>query len=112
MSLRDLFVEAPDSAAIAAELNAADASVCIHLRNPCFLRCGVRAASERLPDTSCVIGVDGLGVEIVETTMHVRRTGPWGVISPSHRRAWLERVAPRASATPPHDATRPTGEGP
>jgi hypothetical protein len=40
--VRELFVPDPPSVEIAARLNAANADVCEHDRNPCYLRCGVR----------------------------------------------------------------------
>ena len=39
---RVCWVDAPASAAIARELNEDRATVCDHLRSPCYLRCGVR----------------------------------------------------------------------
>lgn len=38
----DGWVENPESEAIAAELNKDMATLCVHHRDPCYLRCGVR----------------------------------------------------------------------
>ncbi len=40
-ALEEMFVESPRSEEICVVLNAVDADVCAHDRNPCLLRCGV-----------------------------------------------------------------------
>lgn len=59
------FVHEPPSADICIDLNKADARICKHDRNPCYLRCGVRRQ-----------GLDGV----------------WKVIPYAERVAWLREV--------------------
>lgn len=42
MTAREAWVEDPRSAQIANDLNTARADVCVHGKDPCYLRCGVR----------------------------------------------------------------------
>lgn len=62
-ALARVFVEEPESEAIAEVLNAERVRVCRHLRNPCFSRCGV-----------------------------VRIDGVWVPIPPDRRFEWLGTV--------------------
>jgi hypothetical protein len=63
MTLRERFVDNPDSTTIAEQLDARDAEFCPCGKNPCYSVCGVRRLAAR-----------------------------WSVISSRRRHEWLENV--------------------
>ncbi len=94
MSLREVFAENPDSAAIATRLNAEGAHVCPHNRDPCHLWCGVRLSPPATAihhEERLVSGVTG---EITWRywTTYEDAGGTWRVIPLATREAWLARV--------------------
>jgi hypothetical protein len=91
LSLRDHFVREPDSAAIAARLEAAGATACDHGLNPATLCCGVKCAVERLADD---VRVEHAGTpqETRYWTGRYRKVGLWVVEPLQDRVACLEHI--------------------
>ena len=75
------YIEDPPSAEIAAALQATDATLCEHDRNPCYSRCGVRREATRRSLEWSEAGVRHQRVELVPR-------GPWTVISKAERERW------------------------
>ena len=81
--IRELFVLDPQSEQICDKLNADGASSCEHLRDPCYLRCGV---TTRGP------------LQGEELGNYLRSR--WVPISPEERHQWLASVAPMTEEAP------------
>lgn len=86
-----IFDENPPSSNIAARLQAMDARVCEHGRNPCYSRCGVRRPVERRA-----------GAVVCWGTPSSVPSGPWEVIPAEERERWRRgpMVAPFYDGTP------------
>lgn len=83
------WVESPDSATIAAELNGRNAPVCQHGLSPCISRCGVRPTNKAKWHYEERLGPGGLR----ERFAIIDDPGlPWIVIPQEERVDWYEAV--------------------
>lgn len=92
MSLRDVFVQSPDSARIAADLERLGACLCSHKQNPCRLYCGVRCD---IRDAGITERREG---DVIHLDHHFKKLGPWQTYTLAERRAWLDRVDPEETS--------------
>lgn len=90
---RRVFVHDPDSERIAQELNGGFRidQTCIHGREPCYLRCGVRRDPPGRPITLTFRERDEEGGRR-RTEVEWIGGGPWVTIPYEERLAWLDRV--------------------